>query len=48
MVNVVDQVDDRFITNQNVSVFDNYFVDKIKCGWNHSYVGTRDGRHYLF
>jgi len=44
-----DGDDDRFIYKpKRIGFFDNYFVDKIKCGWNHSYVGTRDGRHYLF
>ena len=33
---------------RHISFFDDCFVDFIKCGWNHSYVGTRDGRHYLF
>ena len=31
-----------------IEFFDEFIVDNIKCGYDHSYVHTKDGGHYLF
>ena len=33
---------------KKIEFFDEFMVDNIKCGWDHSYVHTKDGGHYLF